>query len=76
MKAASAVADPRSEYSTLPWFWSLDVQGDSVSNDWMNECERFHSLHFIRLRYNGFDFDECAGSGPKLSATDGPKSFS
>ncbi|KAG2338270.1 hypothetical protein BDR05DRAFT_893963, partial [Suillus weaverae] len=20
------------------WFWSIDVEGDSTSNDWMNEC--------------------------------------
>jgi hypothetical protein len=42
LKATSAVADPNArgqQNSTLPWFWSLDVQGDSVSNDWMNKCE-------------------------------------
>ncbi|KAG1834638.1 hypothetical protein DFJ58DRAFT_847572 [Suillus subalutaceus] len=40
LKATSAVADPNARgqrNSTLPWFWSLDVQGDSVNNDWMNE---------------------------------------
>ncbi|KAG1884390.1 hypothetical protein F4604DRAFT_1919569 [Suillus subluteus] len=39
-KATSAVGDPNTRgqrNSTLPWFWSLDVQGDTVSNDWMNE---------------------------------------
>ncbi|KAG1738081.1 uncharacterized protein EDB91DRAFT_1249377 [Suillus paluster] len=44
LKATSAVADPNARgqrNSTLPWFWSLDVQGDSVSDDWMNECESF-----------------------------------
>ncbi|KAG2095275.1 uncharacterized protein F5147DRAFT_747748 [Suillus discolor] len=42
LKASAAVADPNARgqrNSTLPWFWSLDVQGDSISNDWMNECE-------------------------------------
>ncbi|KAG2068916.1 hypothetical protein BDR04DRAFT_1023066 [Suillus decipiens] len=24
--------------NTLAWFWCIDVQGDSASNDWMNEC--------------------------------------
>jgi hypothetical protein len=41
LKATAAVADPNAggqRNSTLPWFWSLDVQGDLVSNDWMNEC--------------------------------------
>ncbi|KAG2345169.1 hypothetical protein BDR05DRAFT_881134, partial [Suillus weaverae] len=36
--------------STLPWFWSLDVQGDSVSNDWMNEFHRVHWLHTKALQ--------------------------
>ncbi|KAG1766481.1 hypothetical protein EV702DRAFT_1050656 [Suillus placidus] len=42
LKATSAVTDPNARgqrNSTLPWFWSLDVQGDSVSNDWMNESQ-------------------------------------
>ncbi|KAG1777149.1 hypothetical protein EV702DRAFT_1045541 [Suillus placidus] len=40
LKATSDVAVPNARgqrHFTLPWFWSLDVQGDSVSNDWMNE---------------------------------------
>ncbi|KAG1840760.1 hypothetical protein F4604DRAFT_1506797, partial [Suillus subluteus] len=42
LKATSAVADPNARgqrNSTLPWFLSLDIRGDLVSNDWMNECE-------------------------------------
>ena len=42
LKASSAVADPNARGqrdSTLPWFWSLDVQGDTLGNDWMTECE-------------------------------------
>ncbi|KAG2054015.1 hypothetical protein BDR06DRAFT_1008197 [Suillus hirtellus] len=42
LKASAAVTNPNAwgqRNSTLPWFWSLDVQGDSISNDWMNECE-------------------------------------
>ncbi|KAG2745656.1 hypothetical protein P692DRAFT_20741228, partial [Suillus brevipes Sb2] len=53
LKATSAVADPNARgqrNSTLPWFWSLDVQGDSVSNDWMNEFYRVHWLHTKALR--------------------------
>ncbi|KAG1797829.1 uncharacterized protein HD556DRAFT_1431037 [Suillus plorans] len=40
LKANSAVADPNirgQRNLTLPWFRSLDVQGDLVSNDWLNE---------------------------------------
>ncbi|KAG1730911.1 hypothetical protein EDB19DRAFT_1831884 [Suillus lakei] len=47
LKATLAVADLNARgqrNSTLPWFWSLDVQGDSVSNDWMNEFYRVHWL--------------------------------
>ncbi|KAG2337825.1 hypothetical protein BDR05DRAFT_952340 [Suillus weaverae] len=60
LKATSAVADPNARgqrTSTLPWFWSLDVQGDSVSNDWMNEFDiartpvyRVHWLHTKALQ--------------------------
>ena len=42
LKASSAVADPSARgqrNSTLPWFWSLNVQGDSSNSDWMTECE-------------------------------------
>jgi hypothetical protein len=42
LKASSAVADPNARGqrdSTLPWFWSLDIQGDTLGNDWMTECE-------------------------------------
>lgn len=59
LKATSAVADPNARgqrNSTLPWFWSLDVQGDSVSNDWMNECELYslgHRSRGIRLTSPG-----------------------
>ncbi|KAG1793247.1 uncharacterized protein HD556DRAFT_1432294 [Suillus plorans] len=50
LKANSAVADPNARgqrNSTLPWFWSLDVQGDSVSNDWLNE---FYRVHWLRTK--------------------------
>ncbi|KAG0691964.1 hypothetical protein DFH29DRAFT_883337 [Suillus ampliporus] len=53
LKATSAVADPNARgqrNSTLPWFWSLDIQGDSVSNDWMNEFYRVHWLRTKALR--------------------------
>ena len=42
LKASSAVADPNARGqrdTTLAWFWSLDVQGDTTGNDWMTECE-------------------------------------
>ncbi|KAG1839662.1 hypothetical protein DFJ58DRAFT_667633, partial [Suillus subalutaceus] len=50
LKATSAVADPNARgqrNSTLPWFWSLDVRGDSVSNNWMNE---FYWVHWLRTK--------------------------
>ncbi|KAG1904983.1 uncharacterized protein F5891DRAFT_976559 [Suillus fuscotomentosus] len=40
LKANLAVADLNirgQRNSMLPWFWSLDVQGDSVNNNWLNE---------------------------------------
>jgi hypothetical protein len=45
LKATTVVADPNARgqrNSTLAWFWSIDVQGDSSSNDWMNECMYAH----------------------------------
>ncbi|KAG2112359.1 uncharacterized protein F5147DRAFT_771425 [Suillus discolor] len=53
LKATAAVADPNARgqrNSTLPWFWSLDVQGDSISSDWMNEFYRVHWLCTKALR--------------------------
>lgn len=47
LKATTVVADPNARgqrNSTLAWFWSIDVQGDSTSNDWMNECVYAHCL--------------------------------
>ncbi|KAG2070120.1 hypothetical protein BDR04DRAFT_1019871 [Suillus decipiens] len=41
LKATTVVADPNAcdqRNSKLAWFWSIDVQGDSTRNDWMNEC--------------------------------------
>ncbi|KAG2064946.1 hypothetical protein BDR04DRAFT_948034, partial [Suillus decipiens] len=41
LKATTVVADPNAHSqrnSMLAWFWSIDVQGDSSSNDWMNVC--------------------------------------
>ncbi|KAG1817738.1 hypothetical protein EV424DRAFT_1347851 [Suillus variegatus] len=41
LKVSTAVANPNSwgqRNNTLPWFWSLDLAGDSESNDWLDEC--------------------------------------
>ncbi|KAG1849775.1 hypothetical protein F4604DRAFT_1687361 [Suillus subluteus] len=49
LKATTVVADPNARgqrNSTLAWFWSIDVQGDSTSNDWMNE---FYCVHWLRM---------------------------
>ncbi|KAG1873904.1 hypothetical protein F4604DRAFT_1925476 [Suillus subluteus] len=53
LKATTVVADPNARgqrNSTLAWFWSIDVQGDSTSNDWMNEFYRVHWLRTLALR--------------------------
>ncbi|KAG2738524.1 hypothetical protein P692DRAFT_201873906 [Suillus brevipes Sb2] len=53
LKATTVVADPNARgqrNSTLAWFWSIDVQGDSSSNDWMNEFYRVHWLRTLALR--------------------------
>ncbi|KAG1839869.1 hypothetical protein C8R48DRAFT_621358, partial [Suillus tomentosus] len=50
LKVSTAVADPNSRGqrdNTLPWFWSLDVAGDSESNDWLNE---FYRVHWLRAK--------------------------
>ncbi|KAG2139258.1 hypothetical protein DEU56DRAFT_755571 [Suillus clintonianus] len=48
LKATTVVADPNARgqrNSTLAWFWSIDVEGDSTSNDWMDE---FYPVHWLR----------------------------
>ncbi|KAG1841465.1 hypothetical protein C8R48DRAFT_751179 [Suillus tomentosus] len=49
LKTSAAVADPNSwgqRNSTLPWFWSFEVQADSTSSDWMTECK----VHWLRTK--------------------------
>ncbi|KAG2126371.1 uncharacterized protein EDB93DRAFT_1097115, partial [Suillus bovinus] len=44
LKATMVMADPNACgqcNNTLVWFWSINVQGDSTSSDWMNECVHF-----------------------------------
>lgn len=41
LKVTSAVADPNSRgerHSTLAWFWSIDIPGDTEVHNWMSEC--------------------------------------
>ncbi|KAG2030892.1 hypothetical protein BDR03DRAFT_877264, partial [Suillus americanus] len=50
LKASSAVADPNAHGqrdTTLPWFWSLDVQGDTSGNDWMTE---FYWVNWLQIK--------------------------
>ncbi|KAG1796924.1 uncharacterized protein HD556DRAFT_1441099 [Suillus plorans] len=50
LKASSAVADPNARGqrdTTLSWFWSLDVQGDTSGNDWMTE---FYWVNWLRTK--------------------------
>ena len=30
--------------ASLAWFWRLGPQGDTVGNEWMEECESFHMI--------------------------------
>jgi hypothetical protein len=42
MKISTVVAEPNARGhrdDTLSWFWSMDVEGDSTSDDWMSECK-------------------------------------
>ncbi|KAG0695461.1 hypothetical protein DFH29DRAFT_880030 [Suillus ampliporus] len=53
LKATMVVADLNmhsQRNSTLAWFWSIDVQGDSTNNDWMNEFYCVHWLWMLALR--------------------------
>ncbi|KAG1880692.1 hypothetical protein C8R48DRAFT_668103 [Suillus tomentosus] len=48
LKTSVAVVDPNAwgqRNSTLPWFWSFEVQADSTSSDWMTKFYRVHWLH-------------------------------
>ncbi|KAG1795244.1 uncharacterized protein BJ212DRAFT_1291427, partial [Suillus subaureus] len=52
LKATTVVANPNAHgqrNSTLAWFWSIDVEGDSDSNDWMNEFYHIHWLCTLTL---------------------------
>ncbi|KAG2079945.1 uncharacterized protein F5147DRAFT_661565 [Suillus discolor] len=53
LKVSTAVADPNSRGqrdNVLAWFWSLDVEGDSDSSDWLNEFYHVHWLHAKAMR--------------------------
>ncbi|KAG2085894.1 uncharacterized protein F5147DRAFT_659371 [Suillus discolor] len=53
LKVSTAVTDPNSRgqrNNVLAWFWSLDVEGDSNSSDWLNEFYRVHWLHAKAMR--------------------------
>ncbi|KAG2127671.1 hypothetical protein DEU56DRAFT_758558 [Suillus clintonianus] len=55
LKASSAVANPNAcgqRDTTLSWFWSLDVQGDTSGNDWMTECRPVSQVFIIVYRVN------------------------
>ncbi|KAG1900024.1 uncharacterized protein F5891DRAFT_980638 [Suillus fuscotomentosus] len=50
LKVSTAVADPNSRgqrNNVLAWFWSLDMEGDSDSSDWLNE---FYRVHWLRAK--------------------------
>ncbi|KAG1871356.1 hypothetical protein DFJ58DRAFT_713869 [Suillus subalutaceus] len=53
LKVSTAVADPNARgqrNNQLAWFWSMDVEGDSDSSDWLNEFYRVHWLRTKALR--------------------------
>jgi hypothetical protein len=42
LKVSTAVVDvrlPNRSESTLAWFWTIDVRGDTDEQSWMSECE-------------------------------------
>ncbi|KAG2069741.1 hypothetical protein BDR04DRAFT_1020842, partial [Suillus decipiens] len=50
LKASSVVADPNAcgqRDTTLLWFWSLDVQGDTSGNDWITE---FYQINLLQMK--------------------------
>ncbi|KAG2347673.1 hypothetical protein BDR05DRAFT_849547, partial [Suillus weaverae] len=50
LKTSTAVADPNAHgqrNTTLAWFWSLDVQGDTSGNDWMTE---FYWVNWLQTK--------------------------
>ncbi|KAG2048430.1 hypothetical protein BDR06DRAFT_895550 [Suillus hirtellus] len=50
LKTSTAVADQNAHgqrNTTLAWFWSLDVQGDTSGNDWMTE---FYQVNWLRTK--------------------------
>ncbi|KAG1870546.1 hypothetical protein C8R48DRAFT_670889 [Suillus tomentosus] len=50
LKANAAVADPNAHgqrNTTLAWFWSINVQGDTSGNDWMTE---FYRVNWLRTK--------------------------
>ncbi|KAG2068611.1 hypothetical protein BDR04DRAFT_1023982, partial [Suillus decipiens] len=52
LKATMVVADPNAHSqrnSKLAWFWSINIQGDSTSNDWMNKCMLVGFLRTLAL---------------------------
>ncbi|KAG2100186.1 uncharacterized protein F5147DRAFT_582246, partial [Suillus discolor] len=75
LKTTAAMADPNAQgqrNATLPWFWSLDIQGDSVSSDWINKCMYFQSEYF-EPRLKTQQFTGFIGFTRKHYATDGQK---
>ncbi|KAG1812986.1 hypothetical protein EV424DRAFT_1326828 [Suillus variegatus] len=53
LKVSTALANPNSQgqrNNMLAWFWSLDVEGDFDSSDWLNEFYHVHWLHAKVLR--------------------------
>ncbi|KAG1721015.1 uncharacterized protein EDB91DRAFT_1030709, partial [Suillus paluster] len=53
LQVSTAVTDPNARgqrNSMLAWFWSMDVEGDSDSSDWLNEFYWVHWLHAKALR--------------------------
>ncbi|KAG1720014.1 hypothetical protein EDB19DRAFT_1966658 [Suillus lakei] len=53
LKVSTAVTDPNARgqrNSMLAWFWSMNVEGDSDSSDWLNEFYRVHWLRAKALR--------------------------
>ncbi|KAF8222998.1 hypothetical protein L208DRAFT_1319283, partial [Tricholoma matsutake] len=42
LKMSTTLINPKEsgwKHDSLPWFWYMDVEGDSLSSNYMKECE-------------------------------------
>ncbi|KAF8226576.1 hypothetical protein L208DRAFT_1301083, partial [Tricholoma matsutake] len=50
LKMSTTLINPKElgwKYDSLPWFWYMDVSGDSLSSNYMKE---FHHVNWLRAK--------------------------